>query len=79
MSYRPSRGKEDIALKIAEILSNLGVSQRKLSFMAGISNQDLNQAINGKKPFFPAWRKRVSEALEMSEDELFPEYARRGA
>lgn len=50
-----------------------GLSLNKLSRIAEISQSDLSCAINGKKPFYPAWRKRVSEALGVPENELFPE------
>ena len=46
---------------------------RRIAIQAGIASQDLYQAINGKKPFYPGWRKRVAEALEMSVEELFRE------
>lgn len=42
---------------------------------ANIQTGDYYQAINGKKSFFPSWRKRIAVALEMPEDEIFPEYA----
>lgn len=45
-----------------------------LAKLANISSQDFYTAIHGKKPFYPGWRKRIAEALEMSEKELFPEY-----
>jgi hypothetical protein len=64
-------------MKIHEVMLARKISQRKLSIMAGITSQDLNQALHGKKPFFPAWRKRVSTALDVPEDELFPEYRRK--
>jgi transcriptional regulator with XRE-family HTH domain len=64
-------------MKLNEILAERKMSQRRLSMAAGITNQDLNGAINGKRPFYPAWRKRIAEALRLPEDELFPEYASR--
>ena len=69
------KGVEILTLK--EVIKERGISQRQLSIRAGISNQDVNQAINGKRPFFPAWRKRISEVLGMPESELFPEYQKR--
>lgn len=61
-------------MRLKEILEEKGISQRKLSIDAGIASQDVNQAINGKKPFFPGWRKRISDALGVPEEDLFPEY-----
>ena len=66
-------------MRLKKILKQKDISQRKLSQMSNITNQDLNQALNGKKPFFPAWRKRISEALNIPESELFPEYEKKEA
>lgn len=38
---------------------------------ARINPADFYQAVNGKKPFFPAWRKRLADALDVTESELF--------
>ena len=43
----------------------------QLSYLARIHSPDLYNAWNGKKPFYPGWKKRVSEALELPEDYLF--------
>lgn len=59
--------------KLYKVMEERNISQRKLSMVANISNQDLNQAINGKKPFFPNWKIRISEALDIPVAELFPE------
>lgn len=61
-------------LKINEVIKNRGFTKAKVSYMAKIPLNDFYQATNGKKSFFPSWRKRISEALSMSEKELFPEY-----
>lgn len=45
----------------------------KLAGKAGISPSDLYQALKGKKPFFPAWRKRIAEVLQVPESDIFPE------
>ena len=64
-------------LKINEILKGLGMTKIQVANMANIPQNDFYQATNGKKSFFPAWRKRVSEALRISEDELFPEFIKK--
>ena len=61
-------------MSIKEILKEKQLSQRKLAFMTGIAQQDINQAILGKRPLFPSWRKRIALALNMPEAEIFPEY-----
>lgn len=50
-----------------------GLSIRQLAIKSNITSQDLTQALNGKKPFYPGWRKRVSESLNKAEKDLFPE------
>ena len=58
---------------LKEILRERGMSLNELSFCSRIAYSDLNQAINGKRTFFPAWRKRVASALRLAEKEIFPE------
>ena len=65
-------------MKLKEVLYLKRITQSKLSMMANINATQLNKAINGKIEFFPNWRKRIAQALEMHEDELFPEYREKG-
>lgn len=44
---------------------------------ANIQSGDFYSAVNGKRPFFPGWRKRIADVLGMSEAELFPEFIER--
>ena len=41
--------------------------------MADMNLTDLNAMIHGRRPMFPGWRKRISQALNMPESEVFPE------
>lgn len=59
--------------KLNKILREKSISVNQLSFKAQISSPDLYQALSGKRPMFPAWRRRIAEALEVSEAELFGE------
>jgi predicted transcriptional regulator len=61
-------------LKVNEIIKLKGYTKAKVAIMANIPQNDFYQATNGKKSFFPKWRKAVSSVLGMSEEELFPEY-----
>jgi predicted transcriptional regulator len=61
-------------LKINEVIKEKGYTKSRVAVMANIPQNDFYQATNGKKSFFPAWRKRCSEVLEIPEEELFPEY-----
>jgi hypothetical protein len=44
---------------------------------ANIQSGDFYSAVNGKRPFFPGWRRRIADVLGMSETELFPEFTER--
>ena len=64
-------------MKLNDVLKEKGISKLKIAMMANITPSDFYQAINGKRSFFPAWRKRVSQALKMDEADVFPEYERK--
>jgi transcriptional regulator with XRE-family HTH domain len=70
---------EDIKLheKLKLIMSQQKLSQCKLSKIAEMTVTSFNQAFNGKIPFYPTWRKLTATALNMTEDEVFPEYAKK--
>lgn len=57
--------------KLRTELKKRGISVYRLSFMSNIAQADLYTALKGKKPMFPNWRKRISEALEIPAEELF--------
>jgi lambda repressor-like predicted transcriptional regulator len=57
---------------ILKELRKQGKSQLWLSFETKIASQDLSQVANGKKICWPAWRQKISMALGVSEEELFP-------
>jgi transcriptional regulator with XRE-family HTH domain len=63
-------------------LREIRMSQNKtileISRLTLISPSDISQIELGKKPCFPAWRKRIAAALDMPEDEVFPEYQKKG-
>lgn len=61
-------------MRLEEVLNERKISGLQAAMKANIAPSDFYQAINGKKPFFPAWRKRLSETLDIPEDILFPEY-----
>lgn len=55
------------------VLKEKNLSKLQLALKAGIAPSDLYCALNGKKPFYPMWKSRISEYLQMNEDELFGE------
>lgn len=58
-------------LKLINRLKEMGLSQSKVSRLADIPQSSFNLIINGKLYPCPAWRKRISSVLGMSEIELF--------
>ena len=60
-------------MQLLKILKERNISKLQLALKAGITPSDLYLAINGKKPFYPAWRKRISDFLKVGEGELFNE------
>lgn len=42
-----------------------------LAKKADINPSDLYSALNGNRPVFPAWRKRIAAALGAEEEDLF--------
>ena len=57
--------------RIETLLKEQGLTRMQLAMKAGINPSDLYQALNGNKPMFPSWRKKISEALGVPEAELF--------
>lgn len=57
--------------KLHQELKKRHLSINKLSFMSGIAASDLYCVLSGKKPMYPNWRKRISEALGMNDEDLF--------
>lgn len=57
--------KKEIALR--------NITRNKLAIMSNIVPSDLYAALLGRKPFYPGWKKRIAEALDMSVEELFPD------
>lgn len=63
---------------IRQVLQSRKISQNQLSRLANIPSTALSQIINGKAHCWPAWRARISEALECPEEFLFPEVNQNG-
>jgi len=63
--------------ELKDLMVSRHLSQLKLAYACKISPSALNMALNGKMTFFPAWRKRISEFLEVSEDKIFPEFSKK--
>jgi transcriptional regulator with XRE-family HTH domain len=59
--------------KLKEIRELKGLSQFELAKKADITPSDISRLENNKIFAYPGWRVRLSEALEVSEVELFPD------
>lgn len=59
--------------KLKTALKDRELSMNQLSFGAKISQSDLSNALSGKKPMYPNWKKRICDFLELPEEELFEE------
>ena len=59
--------------RIRAELKQRNMSVRQLAIKSDIIPQALYAAINGKVEFWPGWKKKVADALEMSVEELFEE------
>lgn len=57
--------------KLKEEMKRQGISGNQLSMKAMVSSTDFYSALKGKRPFFPAWRKRVADVLGKPEADLF--------
>ena len=60
-------------MDLLEILKQRKISKMQLALNARITPSDLYQALNGKQPFFPAWKKRIADFLDVDMEELFKE------
>jgi hypothetical protein len=58
--------------QLKQVLRSNDITLLKLSYMTHISPSDLSQAMQGKKPFFPAWKQKICNALHVGEINLFP-------
>jgi hypothetical protein len=65
-------------VEIEEILKLHHLTKLQAALLSNISPADFYQALNGKKPFFPKWRKQFAKTLMMNEEKLFPEYIQKG-
>jgi transcriptional regulator with XRE-family HTH domain len=57
------------------IRKNKGLKMVQLAELTGIHIADLSKVETGERRPFPGWRRRIAEALETPEAELFPSEA----
>ena len=59
--------------KLKQELKERNLTVNKVAQLCGIHSQSIYPAVNGKHPFYPGWKKRIAEALDMPVKELFPD------
>lgn len=59
--------------ELIKLLEERGITKYRLAKMSKISPQDLYTVLNGHKPLYPGWKKRIAIALDVPEDVLFLE------
>lgn len=59
--------------RVREFRNKKGLTQLELAEITEIYQNDISQIETGGRKVFPGWRKRLSEALEVEEEVLFPE------
>ena len=59
--------------KLKTLLYERHITRNRLAKLSDITPSDLYTALDGKKPMYPNWKKRISEALDVPEEELFEE------
>lgn len=58
-------------MKLLDVLKERNISKLQLAMGAGINPSDLYCALNGTKPFYPKYKRKISEFLQIDEDVLF--------
>jgi transcriptional regulator with XRE-family HTH domain len=60
-------------MKLLEILKERNISRLQLAMSTKVNPSSIYDATNKRIPFYPAWKKRIAEYLELTEEELFSE------
>ena len=59
--------------KLKELRESRGMSQFDLSLKSRISPSEISRLENGKIYPYPGWRRKLSNALNVPQNEIFPE------
>ena len=59
--------------KLKEVMKSKGITTNRLARMSNITSQSLYSALKGDVKLYDGWKKRIAEALETPEEELFAE------
>ena len=66
-------GLEVMKNNVRPVRKSMGMSGLELSRRVKMAPSTLSLVERGMLPAYPNWRRRISEALGLSEEELFPE------
>lgn len=58
-------------MQLLKVLEERKMSKLQLAMNTGIAPHYLYNAINGKMPFYPKYKKAIADYLQMDEQELF--------
>ena len=58
-------------MQLLKVLEERKMSKLQLAMTTGIAPHYLYNAINGKMPFYPKYKKAIADYLQMDEQELF--------
>lgn len=58
-------------MQLLKVLEERKLSKLQLALNAGIAPHYLYNALNGKMPFYPKYKKAIADYLQMDEQELF--------
>ena len=56
---------------LIDVLKERNITPYRLAKDCGIASSDIYQALSGKKPMFPKWKRAIAEYLNMDEHQLF--------
>ena len=59
--------------KLETLLYVRRISKLQLALKTGINPSSLYDAMNGKRKFYPGYKRKIAEFLEVDEDYLFSE------
>ena len=63
--------KGKLFMQLLKVLEERKMSKLQLAMNTGIAPHYLYNAINGKMPFYPKYKKAIAEYLQVDESELF--------
>jgi lambda repressor-like predicted transcriptional regulator len=55
------------------VLKEKGISMYRAALNAGIQPSDIYSAVRGDRKFYDGWKHRISKALEMDPEDVFPD------